>query len=209
MTEIKTRYFKLSGAAAEAAQKYQDDLDAMFDERKKWVDDTFGARAIYSLNREQIAALAVRDVDGKKIPGLRQKEIMTRDEDRRPRSVVVWVPDAKSKLGKEYKKKFESFKRPSLTPISEAMGMGGSTHFWTLDADRNNRYIVHLHVAHVGGVWYAAAPDDVFTVGEEPGHPTNKPVTVDTAVCEHIPEWQWLKALADDEARQAENKKAS
>jgi hypothetical protein len=209
VTEIKTRFFLLKGAAAAAAAEYEKNLDALYAERKKWVDDTFGTRNIYSLNREQIAALAVKKGDGKKIPGLRQKIIMTRDDNSRPVEVTVWVPDKKSKLGKEYGKKFESFKRPSMSAIALMMGLGDRTSFFVFSADRNNRYIVDLHIAHLGDEWYALVPDNMFTEGEEPGHKTNTTLTVNPEVCEQIQQWQYLKAFADDEARQAENKKAS
>ena len=196
MSELKYRYFRLQGAAVQAAEEFERAYDAMVAERKKWIEDTFGPRNFYSLNREQIHALEIKKAN-EKHAGLREKVIVTRGKNDRPLEVLVLVPDKRMKIGREYAKKFESFQRPSIKPVAHAIGID-QTRFHIVGSDGHFR-ITNLDIAHLGGHWYTAIPDKMFTEGEEPGHKTNKLLMVNAETCVQVPEWEYLKAVDDAE----------
>jgi hypothetical protein len=185
MSVINRSRFTLLGVAAAAAEDWNKRSLENLEARNVWLKGLLGDEFdVYTNSSGQIKAVASKTGKRKGPDGLRAKVLDVAGVNGRPIKRSVFVPDKRTKLGKEMASKFDSFHVEPPDQVVKAMGF--TSRNWFVLGNDNRRYLVGLGLRKLGSFWYASVPTEV--VAKEAPAP---------AVVAPLKEWEYLKLLEE------------
>lgn len=193
---IDYTHFLVTGATAEAFERHEKEHQAAWDACRSWVREMFGERSIYGRDRYFCVALAV--IPNEIVPkGLRIKEMTVSGKDGLEQA-SIYVPDRRTKVGRDIAKRMESFTRPSISDAAGAATNGGDATYMVAGRD-GKTYFTYFKIHKIKDAWYCHVPTRALHGKDKPSGRVDEGDRVTmSANCQSIAEWEWQKLVEEN-----------